>query len=152
VVTAHLSAALEFISSNLNLRGAAMFSVEIKFRAGNREVSLERFATLFLKELLQSAQDEIRPQPIQERVNAPVIRPAVVAAPASVDRKELEPLAVSLKQAAFLLGVKEPTIRKHMRQGTIPRVRVGKRVLVPMKAINDLVLTGAWSVENGEKK
>jgi excisionase family DNA binding protein len=59
---------------------------------------------------------------------------------------------VSLKQAAFLLGVKEPTIRKHMRQGTIPRVRVGKRVLVPMKAINDLVLKGAWSVENGEKK
>jgi hypothetical protein len=39
-----------------------------------------------------------------------------------------------------------------MRQGTIPRVRVGKRMLVPMKAINDLVLTGAWSVENGEKK
>ena len=97
-----------------------MFSVEIKFRAGDREVSLERVVTLFLKELLRSAQDEIRPQPIHERVKAPVIRPAVVAAQASLDRKELEPLAVSLKQAAFLLGVKEPTIRKHMRLGTIP--------------------------------
>ena len=85
-------------------------------------------------------------------LKAPVIRPAVVAAPASADRKELEPLAVSLKQAAFLLGVKEPTIRKHMRQGTIPRVRVGKRVLVPMKALKDLVLKGTWSVENGENK
>jgi hypothetical protein len=77
-----------------------MFSVEIKFRAGDREVSLERLATLSLKELLRSAQDEIRPQP------TPVIRPAVVgvAAPVVIDRKEPEPLAVDLKQAAFLLG------------------------------------------------
>jgi hypothetical protein len=52
-----------------------MFSIEIEFKAGEREVSLERFATLFLKELLRSAQDEIRPQPIQGRVKAPVIRP-----------------------------------------------------------------------------
>jgi excisionase family DNA binding protein len=119
-----------------------MFSVEIKFKAGDREVSLERFATLFLKQLLCSAQDEIRPQPIQERIKTPVIPPVVVAAPASVDRKEPEPLAVSFKQAAFLLGVKEPTIRKHVRQGTIPRVSIGRRVLVPMKAINDLTMRG----------
>ena len=78
-----------------------MFSVEIKFKAGDREVSLERFATLFLKELLRSAQDEIRPQP------APATVPALVAAPVSVDRKEPEPRAVGLKQAAFLLGVSE---------------------------------------------
>jgi excisionase family DNA binding protein len=124
-----------------------MFSVEIKFRAGDREVSLERFATLFLKELLRSAQDEIRPQPIQERVKTPVIPPVVVAAPVKMDRKEPEPLPVSLKQAAFLLGVKEPTIRKHMGLGTIPRVRIGKRVLIPVKAINELLQNGAWSVE-----
>lgn len=124
-----------------------MFGVEIKFRVGDRQVSLERFATLFLKDLLRSAQDEIRPEPIQERVEAPVIRPPVVATPARMDKKEPEPLAVSLKQAAFLLAVKEPTIRKHMRLGTIPRVRIGKRVLIPMKAINDLLRNGAWSVE-----
>ena len=47
-----------------------MFNVEIKFKAGDREVSLERFATLFLKKLLRSAQDEIRPQPIHERVKS----------------------------------------------------------------------------------
>ena len=109
-----------------------MFSVEIKFRAGDREVSLERFATLFLKELLRSAQDEIRPQP------APPIPPIVVAAPVSMEMKELEPRAVGLKQAAFLLGVKEPTVRKHVRLGTIPSVRIGRRVLVPTKAISDL--------------
>lgn len=117
-----------------------MFSIEVKFKVGDREVSLERFTTLFLKELLRSAQDEIRPQPIQERVKTPVIRPPVVAAPASMDKKEPEPLAVSFKQAAFLLGVKEPTIRKHVRRGAIPRTRVGRRVLVPMKGINDLTM------------
>lgn len=110
-----------------------MFSVEIKFRAGDREVSLERFATLFLKELLRSAQDEIRPQP------SPV-RPAVVAAPVVVDKKESEPRAVGLKQAAFLLGVSEHTVRLYVRRGTIPSVRFGRRVLVPMKAINDLTM------------
>jgi excisionase family DNA binding protein len=119
-----------------------MFSVEIKFRAGDREVSLERFSTLFLKELLRSAQDEIRPQPIHERVKAPVIRPAVLAAPASMDKKELEPLAVGLKQAAFLLGVSEHTVRLHVRQGRISSVRFGRRVLVPTKAINDLTTKG----------
>ncbi len=107
---------------------------------------MERFVTLFLKELLRSTQDEIRPQLIEERVQAPVISPVVVAAasaPVKMDWKEPEPLAVSLRQAAFLLGVKESTIRKHVKLGTIPRVRVGRRVLVPMKAINDLAMTGA---------
>jgi excisionase family DNA binding protein len=114
-----------------------MFSVEIKFKAGDREVSLERFATLFLKELLRSVQDEIRPQP------TPAIPSAVVAAPVVIDRKEPEPRAVGLKQAAFLLGVSEHTVRLHVRQGRIPSVRFGRRVLVPMKAINDLTTKGA---------
>jgi excisionase family DNA binding protein len=114
-----------------------MFSVEIRFRVGDREVSLERFATLFLKELLRSAQDEIRPQP------APAIPPAVVAAPVRMDKKELEPRAVGLKHAAFLLGVSEGTVRKHVRLGTIPSARFGRRVLVPTKAINDLTVKGA---------
>lgn len=113
-----------------------MLRVEIKFRARDCEVILERFATLFLKELLRCAHDEIRPQP------APVIPPAVIAAPASVDKKEPEPRAVGLKQAAFLLGVKESTVRKHVRRGAIPSVRFGRRVLVPMKAINDLTMKG----------
>jgi excisionase family DNA binding protein len=109
-----------------------MFSVEIKFRAGDREVSFERFATLFLKELLRSAQTENRPLP------APVIPPTVVRAPVNTDRKELEPRAVGLKQAGLLLGVSQHTVRKHVKLGTIPSVRVGRRVLVPTQAIDDL--------------
>jgi hypothetical protein len=96
-----------------------MFSVEIRFKVGDREVSLERFATLFLNELLRSAQHQVRQQ------RAPAIRPAVVAAPDSKNTKELEPPAVGLKHAAFLLGVREPTVRKHVRQGTIPSLRGG---------------------------
>jgi hypothetical protein len=52
-----------------------MFSVEIKFRAGDWEVSLERFAALFLKEMLRTVQDGIRPLP------TPAIPPAIVANP-----------------------------------------------------------------------
>jgi excisionase family DNA binding protein len=114
-----------------------MFSVEIKFRAGDREVSLEKFATLFLTELLQSAQDEMRRQP------TPMMPPVAVAAPARTRTEEQEPRAVGLKQAARLLGVSEHTVRAHVRQGKIPSVRFGRRVLIPTKAINDLTATRA---------
>jgi excisionase family DNA binding protein len=108
-----------------------MFSVEIKFKAGDREVSLERFATLFLKELLRSAQDVIKLHP------APMVPPPV-AAQVGMDTRNLEPRAVGLKQAAALLGVSEHTVRAHVRQDKIPSVRFGRRVLIPTKAINDL--------------
>ena len=97
---------------------------------------MERFATLFLTELLWSAQDEIKPQP------APMMPPAVVAAPVRVGTQDLEPRAVGLKQAARLLGVSEHTVRKHVREGTLPSVRFARRILVPTKAINDLSATG----------
>ena len=70
------------------------------------------------------------------------VRGDPLAVRASMDRKELEPLAVGLKQAAFLLGVRESTVRKHVRLGTIPSVRVGRRILVRTKAINDLTVKG----------
>ncbi len=90
-----------------------MFSIEIKFKIGDREVSLERFATLFLKEVLRSEQMEITIQP------APV-KPVAVAASVIIDRKEPEPRAVGPKQVAFVLGVSEYTVRAHVRQGKIP--------------------------------
>ena len=109
-----------------------MFSVEIKFRAGDREVSLENFAKLFLTELLRSTQDEMRRQP------APMMPPAVVAAPARTGTEGQEPRAVGLKQAARLLSVSEHTVRAPVRQGKISSVRFGRRVLIPTKAIHDL--------------
>jgi hypothetical protein len=71
-----------------------MFSVEIKFRAGDREVSLKRFATLFLTELLRSAQDEMRSRP------APMMPPAVVAAHVRMAAPDLEPRAVAPQRTA----------------------------------------------------
>ncbi len=114
-----------------------MFSVDIKFRAGDREVSLEKFATVFLTELLRSVRDEMTLQP------APMMPPAVVAAPARTGIEDQEPRAVGLKQAARLLGVSEHTVRAHVRLGKIPFVRFGRRVLIPTRAINDL--TATWT-------
>ena len=113
-----------------------MFSIEIKFKAEDQEVSLEKFATLFLSELIRSVQDEMRRRP------TPMMPPAVVAAPARTGAADQEPRAVGLKQAARLLGVSEHTVRAHARQGKMHAVRFGRRVLVPMKAINDLTAKG----------
>ena len=113
-----------------------MFSVEIKFRAGEQEVSLERFATLFLREILRSAQAEMSSQA------APLMPSAVPAGPVKVAGQDLEPRAVGIKQAAHLLGVSEHTVRAHVRKGKIPSVRFGRRVLIPTKAIDHLTSTG----------
>lgn len=59
-----------------------------------------------------------------------------------MDRKELEPRAVGLKQASLLLGVSEHTVRKHVRLGTIPSLRVGPARSRSTKAINDLTVKG----------
>ena len=36
-----------------------MFQIELRFKVADREVSLNKFASLFLADVLQSAQDEV---------------------------------------------------------------------------------------------
>ncbi|MBZ5721957.1 MAG: helix-turn-helix domain-containing protein [Acidobacteriia bacterium] len=116
-----------------------MFSVQVKFKVGDREVPLERFAALFFKEVLRLTQEETRPKPTPE-LHKPVVVPPAIHGQA---RKELEPRAVGLAEASRLLGVSQHTVRKHVRQQIIPSVRIGRRVLIPMQTINDLTMKGA---------
>jgi excisionase family DNA binding protein len=115
-----------------------MFSVQVKFKVGDHEVPLERFSALFLKELLRLAQDEIRPNPTPVGRASTLVPPAIYAQ----ERKDVEPRAVGLPEAARLLGVSQHTVRKHVRQKMIPSIRIGRRVLIPMQTINDLTMSG----------
>jgi hypothetical protein len=122
-----------------------MLSVEIKFKAGDREVSLERFATMFLKATSisarrdQTAADSGARQRSSDTSSSCRSASEHAQGTGTPDRE--------LQKAAFLLGVKESAIGKHVKLGTMPHLRVGSRVPVPVKAINDLLQKGARSVE-----
>ena len=51
----------------------------------------------------------------------------------------MEAKAVSIKTAAKLLSVSPATIRACILRGELPTCRVGRRVLIPMHAIDTLV-------------
>lgn len=51
----------------------------------------------------------------------------------------LEPLAVSLPEAARLLGVSKPTIYKYAGRADFPSFKIGGRVLVSVDGLRDWV-------------
>lgn len=50
-----------------------------------------------------------------------------------------ERLAVSIAEAHALLGISRASLYRRMDEGTIVTFRVGKRRLVPLSAIHDLI-------------
>jgi excisionase family DNA binding protein len=51
----------------------------------------------------------------------------------------MEPLAVSVEEAARLTSLSPRTIRRYVRSGRIQAARVGRRVLVPLESLRALV-------------
>ena len=47
-----------------------------------------------------------------------------------------ERLAVGLAEAAEMLGVGRSTLHRMVRAGEIPHVRIGRRIIFPMAALN----------------
>ena len=51
-------------------------------------------------------------------------------------------LTLSVPEAAQLLGVSRMTAYSAVREGTIPSLRIGRRVLVPRAALDPLLAQG----------
>jgi excisionase family DNA binding protein len=51
----------------------------------------------------------------------------------------MDKLTVTVSEAAQLLGVSRMTAYSAVREGTIPSLRIGRRVLVPRAALERLV-------------
>lgn len=50
-----------------------------------------------------------------------------------------ERLVVTVEEAAGLLGISRGLAYEGVRQGTIPSVRIGRRLLVPLEALRRLL-------------
>jgi len=48
-----------------------------------------------------------------------------------------ERLAVTVPEAAEMLGVGASVVYKYVRAGLIPHVRIGRRIVIPLKALEE---------------
>ena len=51
----------------------------------------------------------------------------------------IERVTVSVDEAAGMLGISRTSAYEYIRTGHLPAIRMGRRLLVPLKAIDDLL-------------
>jgi excisionase family DNA binding protein len=109
-----------------------MFTVELKFKIAEREVSLEKFGDALVGKILEQLTGEIR------RIQIPVV------APSSLPKQEpkSKARAVGINQAAEMIGLSPATIRKYVAERRLFSVRAGRRILIPMETIDQVMAEG----------
>ena len=58
-------------------------------------------------------------------------------------------LAITVSEAACRLGIGRNSAYEAVRRGEIPTIRIGKRILVPISAL-DRLLDGSWELSRTE--
>jgi excisionase family DNA binding protein len=112
-----------------------MFKVELSFKIQQREVSWDKFVAAVLMESLKPSFDELR---LQFGSVPPVgSRPSH-----EVAKSEAQPRVVGINEAARLLNLRPSTIRAYVARRKIASVRIGRRVLIPVEAINEIIIRG----------
>ena len=51
----------------------------------------------------------------------------------------IERVTISVDEAAAMLGISRTSAYEYVRTGQLPAIRMGRRLLVPLKAINNLL-------------
>jgi excisionase family DNA binding protein len=111
-----------------------MLNAEIRFIVDGREVSLDSFAQIIVREVRAAVRDEFnRTLTKQEKFSS---RPLP-----GIGSETLRQ-AVSVREAARLLSISPRTVDKYVALKAIPTIRVGRRVLIPMKSVNEIVSKG----------
>jgi excisionase family DNA binding protein len=111
-----------------------VINVEIRFLVSGREVSLDSFAAALVADIRQAMREEI-----SQLSNPPVGKDL---GPTLNHDHKTPPLAVSKREAARMLGVSERTVDNYIALKAIRCVRVGKRVLIPMRSLHEVVSKG----------
>jgi excisionase family DNA binding protein len=111
-----------------------MLNVEVRFLMQGKEVSVDSFVEAIAREVRASVREEIRQTfPKHEQQGSD--------SPRKVD-SEMPRQAVSVREAARLLSISPRTVHNYIGLKAIRTVRVGRRVLVPMKSVNEVAARG----------
>ncbi len=111
-----------------------MLNVEIRFLMQGKELSVESCVEAIGPEIRASVREEIGRtlhKPEQEDPNS---RPRI--------GREMPRQAVSVREAARLLSISPRTMHNYIGLKAIRTVRVGRRVLVPMKSVIEVATRG----------
>jgi excisionase family DNA binding protein len=111
-----------------------MLTMEIRLLVSGQEISLDSFATAPVADIRSAVREEIS-RKSRERSSKNL------GTTQQPDPKT-PPLAVSRREAARLLGVSQRTLNNHVASKAIRCVRVGKRVLIPMRSLHEVVAKG----------
>lgn len=64
----------------------------------------------------------------------------------------VQPVAISVREAAQLLGIHLVTMKNYVRTGVIPSFKVGHRRLIPKQVIRDLLASAYEEREQGGQR
>ena len=111
-----------------------MLSVEIGFAMEGKKVSVDSFVEAIARQVCASVREEI----------SRALSKNGQYEPNSLLKFESEmPVkTVSIREAARLLSISPRTIHNYIASNAIPTVRVGRRVLVPMKSVDKVATRG----------
>jgi excisionase family DNA binding protein len=111
-----------------------MLNIEIRFLTSGQEISLNSFSAALVAEIRRAVRDEI------DRASNQAVAKNLESTQQPAHK--ITPLAVSKREAARLLGVCERTVDNYVALKAIRCVRVGKRVLIPMRSLHEVVSKG----------
>lgn len=111
-----------------------MSGIEIKFLMHGKEVSLDSLIEAVVRQVRNSVRDEISQVLAGREEHKPDLPHET--------HTETPRQAVSIREAARLLSISPRTVDKYVALKVIRSVRVGRRVLVPMKSVNEVAAKG----------
>jgi excisionase family DNA binding protein len=109
-----------------------MLNLEIRFVVQGKEVSADSVVEGIVREVRATVREEISRNFPNQQVSGPL---------RGID-SEKPRQAVSIREAAHLLSISPRTVDKYVALKVIRTVRVGRRVLVPMASVNEIVARG----------
>ena len=112
-----------------------MFNIEVKCTIDEREVSPEKFANTFLEKAVRAAIVDAIPKLARVEDRAP-------SHPTLPQKPQTNLRVLSVEEAARTIGLKPPTIRAWIGARKIASVHLGRRVMIPIEAIDDLLKRG----------
>jgi excisionase family DNA binding protein len=111
-----------------------MLNVEIRFVRHGKEVSVDSFVETIMREVRAAVRQEFDEALSGQANNSPQSSHRV--------NSEMPRHAVSIREAARLLSISPRTVHKYVALNVIRTVRVGRRVLIPMRSVNEVATRG----------